>query len=453
MADQFDVVILGGGSSAEVIAGTLLDAGRSVAIVEERLLGGECPYYACMPSKALLHVAHAHRASGDRGHAAAWRRAVEHRDEVAAHRNDTSLVRDYEKRGAVVIRGHGRITGEGAVEVGGRVLRGTDIVINTGSSPMLPPIEGLEELPGRWSSEDALSRDELPERLAILGGAAVGCELADVYSSFGAQVTLIESADRLLAKEEPFCGELVEAALRERGIAVITGATVEVVSGDGDAVHLSLKDGRSISADRLLVATGTKPRTGEIGLETVGIDPGDKGIEIDDHCRAGGRPHLWAAGDVTGILPFTHTANYHARAIAANILGADAVVRHDAIPHAVYTEPPVAGVGLTEEAAREKLDAVAVAEMDLQQTARSSAEAGAPGRIKAIADASRGVIVGAAAAGPHADDLIAEATLAIRAAVPLSTLTDVVHAFPTYAEAWEPVWRELAGKAQAESQS
>lgn len=449
--EQLDVVVLGAGSAGEDVARALAQAGRSVALVEAGLVGGECPYLACMPSKAMLRSA-AVRASAeelvelgaavDTGDGTgAYRAAARRRDEIAEHRDDAEAARALESAGVLLVRGRGRVTRPGVVEVDGRELGWQDLVVATGSSPVVPPLPGLDTAP-TWTSDQALAASERPASLLVLGGGAVGCELAQVHARFGSRVVLVDTSDQLLGPEETSIARLLEDVLRGDGVDVRLGVGLERVdAADGGALcHLS--DGTRLQVERVLVATGREPATGDLGLDVLGVTAGEKGeLQVDDRCRVTDR--VWAAGDVTGVAPYTHTAGYQARVVAANLLGEDRVADYRAIPRAVYTDPPVASVGMDAETAAAQGMSARTAVMDLAQVARTSTEGSGGGRL--VLTAADGVLIGAAAIGPHADEWLAEAVLAIRARVPLAVLADVVHAFPTFGEAYEPPLRELAG--------
>lgn len=427
MADAFDVVILGGGSAGENIARTLAKAGRSVALVEERLVGGECPYLACMPSKAMLRAAAQRRS---------WTDAIAFRDDVADHRDDSDAAAGLESDGVTIVRGRGVVVGADRLRAGPRELSWRDLVVSTGAAPSMPPIEGLDQV-APWTSDDALSSAEQPRRLLILGGGAVGCELAQVYARLGTGVTLVENSDRLLPGEPAFVGEILAAALARDGVDVRAAATAVGVRREADGVVLTLDDDTELTGDRLLVATGKKPRVAGLGLEVLDITANDDGaLPVDDRCRV--VDHVWAAGDVTGIAPFTHTANYQARVVAANLLGDERRADYRAIPRAVYTDPPVFAVGRTE--------GDRTASMEVGESARAVIEERDDGCVVLYADPARRVLVGAAAIGPAADEWAAELTLAIRAEVDLDVLADLVHAFPTYGEVLEPPYASLAGR-------
>lgn len=453
--ESFDVVVLGAGSAGESIAKGMAEAGRSVALVESLRVGGECPYVACMPSKAMLRSAEARvdaehlsdLGGGSAGldePAAAYAAAARRRDEISDHRDDMSAAQSAVDAGVTLVRGRGAVLRPGVVGVDGRELGYTDLVIATGSSAVVPKLPGLSDVP-TWTSDEALSAAEPPESLLVLGGGAVGCELAQVHARFGTQVTLVESAVQLAGKEEPSIADLLATALRAGGVDVRLGTEVKRFEAVAGRARAHLSDGEPLEVDRVLVATGRRPTTGGLGLDLLGIEPEENGsLATDGRCRVKGQPHVWAAGDVTGVAPYTHGANYQARIVIANLLGGDRTADYRAIPRAIYTSPAVASVGLAEGPARDEgIDAV-TAVMDVGETARSATEGAGGGRLVLTADRARGVLIGAAAIGPRADEWLSEATLAIRAEVPLAVLTDVVHAFPTFGEAFEPPLRELA---------
>jgi len=436
---RYDVLVLGGGAGKN-IAADLARAGRSTALVESRLVGGECPYFACMPSKSLLH-------SARRGET--WEHAVARRDEVTRHLDDAPTAAQMAEAGVTVIRGRGRVLRPGVVEVDGAEYGYTDLVVATGSEAVTPDVEGIGDVP-TWTSDEALTRPDLPRRLIVLGGGPVGCELSQVYAAFGSQVTLVEAADRLLAAEAPFIGDMLGDVLRRMGADLRLGVGATRAERTEAGLRLHLSDGGHIDADRILIAAGRRPRVADLGLETLGIRPDPKkGIEVDVTCKAVVDPDVgtdgttvWAAGDVTGVAPYTHSANYQSRVVVSNVLGKRREADYRAVPRAVYTTPTVYAVGVSPVSAT-GLELVA-AGYDLAALPRAAVENDDRGRLELYADRARGVLVGAAAVGLYAEEWMSEMTLAIRAETPLSILTDVVHAFPTYGEAVEPVLRQLA---------
>jgi pyruvate/2-oxoglutarate dehydrogenase complex dihydrolipoamide dehydrogenase (E3) component len=415
MAEQFDVVVLGGGSAGEATASGLARRGTSVALVEANLVGGVCPYVACMPSKALLRMAGLRATSGKPG----WSEAVAFRDEVAAHRDDSAAAHSLADDGVCVVRGRGVITSPGQVRVGERELAYDQLVVATGSEASVPSLDGIDQA-DVWTSEDALAGSELPESLMILGGGPVGCELAQVYARFGSDVTLVESADHLLPSEPGFVGNAVQQALVADGVQLMLGTELDRVP---------------TGPRKLLVAAGTRPRTANIGLDVLSAEVDDDGaLRVDEHCRVTDR--LWAVGDVTGVAPYTHAANYQAKVVVDNLTGGTRRADYRAIPRTVYTDPAVFCVGRTDD------DTVSV-DLDVADTARAIIDGRPPGQVRLYADAKGQALVGAAVVGPGADGWAAELTLAIRANVELDVLADVVHAFPTYGELLESGYTEL----------
>jgi pyruvate/2-oxoglutarate dehydrogenase complex dihydrolipoamide dehydrogenase (E3) component len=444
MADRMrdvEVAVLGGGSGGEYVAAGVARAGRSVVLVEERLVGGECPYFACVPSKSLL-------VSAARG--LDWPTAVERRDAHANHRDDRDKAASTVEAGVELLRGHGRVLQPRTLEVrtaDGLVrVRYDELVIATGSEAVVPPIPGLSAV-AWWSSEDALSSDHLPGSLVVLGGGPIGCELAQVYARFGARVALVEGAATLLPQEEPFIGELIARALERDRVDVHLETTADRVIAAVDGARLQLSNGMAVAGEQVLVAVGKRPRSGGLGLEAHGIEVADGDpIPVDERCRAA--DGVWAVGDVTGVAPYTHAANLQARAVIDNLAGGATVIYADAIPRAVYTDPPVYAVGLTPGQAAERGMDIASAGFDLGSTARAFVES-APGermegRVELYADRARGVLVGGAGCGPRADDWMGEVALAVRAEVPVRVFADVAQAFPTLAEAFYPPLAELA---------
>jgi pyruvate/2-oxoglutarate dehydrogenase complex dihydrolipoamide dehydrogenase (E3) component len=348
--DQFDVVVLGGGSAGVGLATNVVPKGKSVAVIEERLVGGECPYVACMPSKAMLYAAEvrhlvstAHQVgtvsrplAPDEGRKA-YAAAVAWRDQVTNHQNDSSAAAALEKSGARLIRGKGRITGPGVVLVNSQEIGWGDLVIATGSRFSRPPIDGLESVP-TWTSEDVYTSAELPDSAIILGGGPVGCEVAQVLARFGSRVFLLDMAPRLLADEEPAVSGVLADVLRADGIDVRTEQRAVGVEVSSRGVRLALEDGSTLTAERLILATGKTPRLEGLGLEALDIEvePGAF-LPVDERCRVRGQEHVWGVGDITGVAPFTHTANYQARIGATNLLGRDVKADYRAIEECTLT--------------------------------------------------------------------------------------------------------------------
>jgi pyruvate/2-oxoglutarate dehydrogenase complex dihydrolipoamide dehydrogenase (E3) component len=467
---DFDVVVLGGGISGVLIAVDVAQTGRSVALVEAGLVGGESPYLADMPSKSLLQ-------SARRGET--WEHAVARRDEIALHLDDTAATARLAEAGVTLIRGTGRISKPGTVEVQpnpvpGRVagrtptavtLRYQDLVLATGSEPVAPPVEGLTDVPA-WTSAEALTCPDLPRRLVVLGAGPVGCELAQIYAAFGSQVTLVEAEPYVLPGEAQFTGEILGDALRRTGVDLRLGSPVVKAETLDEGLALTLADGSRIEADRVLLATGRRPRVSGLGLERLGIDA-SAALPLDETCRvipgpagetaAGGNAgkktggRVWAAGDVTAVAPYTHTARYQARIVAANILGGNRCADYRAVPRTVYTSPSVMAVGMSPASAAAAGVDLVTTSFDLAETARATVEDDDRGRVELYADAGRDdILVGAAAVGPYAEEWMGEVTLAIRARIPLAVLADVVHAFPTYGEVVGSGLRGLAQRIAAE---
>ena len=433
-----DVVILGGGIAGERVAVEVAGGGKSVALVEAGLVGGESPYLACIPSNSLLRSAR----SGE-----TWENAVARRDALIARLDDSAAAGRLAAAGVSLVRGTGRVTAPGTVTVHSSgdgedtELSYADLVIATGSEPVAPPIEGLADIQA-WTTAEALTCPDLPRRLIILGGGPAGCELAQIYATFGSAVTLVETEDRLLAAEPAFTGEILAEVLRRAGVDLRLGSAAVKASREDDGLAVQLADGTRLEADRLLLASGRRPRLTGLGLEALGIDvtPG-KPLTVDQACRVA--DGVWAAGDATGT-GHTHVASYQAGIVAANILGAARVADYRALPRAVYTDPSVFAVGLTPQTAAAAGVALRTAAAALADTARARLDADDAGYVELYAEPDSGMLVGAAAVGPDAADWMAEITLAIRAEIPVKTLADVVHAFPTHGEVLEAPLRALS---------
>jgi dihydrolipoamide dehydrogenase len=428
----FDVVVLGGGTAGVHVATEVVRGGKSVALVEAGLIGGESAYLACLPSNSLL-------LSASRG--VTWEDAVARRNEVTGGLDDSGAALRLTSSGVTVFRGTGRITGPGAVEVapappseaGPTLLTWADLVIATGCEPVAPPIEGLSDI-STWTTAQGLLSPDLPRRLLVLGGGPAGCELAQIFAAFGSQVTLIEADAGLLPGEAAFAGEILTAALRRAGVEIFLGSPATKAERTPEGLTLALEDGTRIDADRLLLATGRRPRLTGLGLDALGITvtPG-QALPTDASCQVASG--VWAAGDVTGIT-HTHASRYQAGVVAANLLGRPRQADYSAIPRCVYTTPSVYAVG---EPARAGLS---VARVPLSDTVRGRLERDDLGRLELYA--ADGVLAGAVAVGPDAATWMAEVTLAIRAKIPVTVLADVVHAFPTYGEALQAAFRQLA---------
>ncbi|MEM7287095.1 MAG: NAD(P)/FAD-dependent oxidoreductase [Actinomycetota bacterium] len=437
---EVDVIVIGMGIGGEAVASKVAEAGLQVIGIESDLVGGECPYWGCIPSKMMIRganlLAEARRIEGVAGKAEVtpdWAPIAQRiREQATDDWNDQVAVDRFVDKGGLFIRGRGRITAPKTVEVDGATYTARiGVVVAAGTNPAVPPIPGLSDV-DYWTNRQAMQVETLPQSLVVLGSGAIGAELAEVFARFGVQVSIIEALDRLMPREEPEVGELMQEVFESEGIGVHVGALATAVARDGDEIVVTLEDGTEVRGEKLLVATGRRTNVEGLGLDNVGIELDSPYVPVDDHLQVA--DGVWAVGDITGKGLFTHVAAYQAPIAAASILGEEhAPADYRAMPRVTFTDPEVGSVGLTEQEARDAGLNVAVATQNVPWSARGWLHSsGNEGIIKLVVDADRDVLVGATSVGPHGGEVLAMLTLAVHGELPLSTLRSMIYAYPTF---------------------
>lgn len=451
MADECDVVVIGTGPGGEDAAGRLAEAGLSVVAVESRLVGGECPYYACVPTKMMVRAAgmleEARRIPGMAGKSTVtpdWGTvATRIRDEATDSWDDKVAADRLTGKGARLVRGEGRITAPNEVTVGDQVFHARrGILLNTGTAPVAPPIDGLHDTPF-WTNREAVQATEVPGSVLVLGGGVVGAEMTQVFARFGSRVTIVEAGDRLLANEEPESSDLIRKVFEREGITVRTGASVTAVTHEDDRFTMHLGD-EALTADRLLVATGRRPNLKGLGLDRVGLDENARSISVDGHMRAA--DGVWAIGDITGMGAFTHVSMYQAAVAVRDILGEEgSPAAYRAVPRVTFTDPEIASVGLTEAQARDQNLPVRTGMSQIPESARGWIhKAGNDGFIKLVENTEWGTLVGATAVGPSGGEVLGFLSVAVHTETPTAALRDMIYAYPTFHRAIEAALADLS---------